>query len=423
MSVPKISDDRWDVPVGPSYNAKSLENGRYHALLMSQTHHRLPNGGWSGGGPFYCWKRSIIHSTGRFTARWHGLLYDNYLAGVVGGGFPSTLGKPVPPTVKATMSDTESHFAAGWKRARPGNPVAGLGQFIVELRDLPQFPFSGAFKAGKIPWKVPIQDVPRLLKNRLEQFRNLGSEYLNIQFGWVPFVSDLRKMYNLWHDIDKRMAKIVRENGKYIRRRATVENETTTSQGQWTYSTAYAYVNGGPANIFEGTGKTWYRLTSTRRERVWFSGSFRYYIPDIGSSEWDRRARLALFGAYPTPELLWNVLPWSWLIDWFANVGDVISNASTNAVDNLTARYSYIMKHVTETIEARVDTYHRSYVSAITDSFVPPPISPITSTFSEESKSRSGGGNPFGLNVSLPSLSGYQLGILAALGISKGALL
>jgi len=114
------------------------------------------------------------------------------------------------------------------------------------------------------------------------------------------------------------------------------------------------------------------------------------------------------------------VLPWSWLIDWFSNVGDVVSNASSNAVDNLTSNYAYVMERI---ISKRI--YHTDNTSKAL-SGCPPWIcfgggfvGNCDTIHEKVTKSRSGSGNPFGLGVKLGDLSGYQLGILAALGISR----
>jgi len=238
---------------------------------------------------------------------------------------------------------------------------------------------------------------------------------LNVVFGWKPFVNDLRKMYNLWQTIDKRMAQIVRENGRGIRRKATIKDVTDTSQTGADFNTCFVNVYGGAGPNGPGCS-TQYRVTTRTKTKVWFVGKYQYYIPDTGSSQWTTRARAALFGALPTPDLLWEVLPWSWLIDWFGNVGDVVSNLSPNAVDNLTTQYSFTMRTVKTAI--RCDAY--CVAPAAGGVFVSPAVDrTFTSVFEDEVKQRVGGGNPFGIGVELASLSGYQLSILAALGLSK----
>jgi hypothetical protein len=159
------------------------------------------------------------------------------------------------------------------------------------------------------------------------------------------------------------------------------------------------------------------------KTRVWYSARYRYFIPEehLQSSLWTKAAKAALFGVLPTPELLWEVVPWSWLIDWFTNVGDIASNLSWTPAENLIADYSFVMKHIEEKV---VTTNY---------TFFPPRITPaynykgVDHTFTRvekrEVKLRAGDLNPFGLGVTLPSLSGRQLGILAALGISRSRVL
>jgi len=329
------------------------------------------------------------------------------------------------PSYHDLVVDTYQYGATGYKRTRPGNPVASVGQFLLELRDLPRIPFGGALgkrgRNGRFPSVsiYPFNEIPGRLLSRLTDFRSLGSEYLNVVFGWKPFVSDLRKMYNLWQTVDKRMAQLVRENGKSINRRATLEEDTSTDFATDSYPGAWRWIPGG-FSLASNSGTSTWTGQRTTKTKVWYSANYRYYIPDIGSSQWDRRARLALFGGLPTPELLWEVLPWSWLVDWFSNVGDVISNLSVNAVDNLVQNYHYTMKHVTTTTVLK-STSHQVGVDlrAFGAWYWPDLEADCTTTFSNESKVRDGTGSPFGLNARFPSLSAYQLSILAALGTSK----
>jgi hypothetical protein len=408
-----------------------VDDWGYDGLFVSQPHYRLPKGGWSGGGPFYMWSRNC-KSTNRkdVSVLRAGVDKGTYTClGVLGiaGATTAPTVPPAVPTWDSVKSDLSGHYATGWARARPGNPQASVGQFIAELRDLPSIPLKGAFKGkpffvfGKgFKTPVPFQDIPRTLYAYLKNFRNLGSEYLNVVFGWKPFVGDIRKMIDLYGTIDKRIAQIHRENGKNIRRRSTVEDSSTSTQTQQLYNYAYANVIGGPGEITNPSQTTLYKVTTTTKTRIWFVGSFRYFMFEPPSSPVGQlKMRAALYGALPTPELLWEVLPWSWLIDWFSNVGDIMSNASPNAVDNLTSRYSFIMKHVTTETEASAHVHHEGRDDPFNKWMS------VDNTFKTTSlvvsKSRQGGGNPFGLNVQLPSLSAYQLGILAALGLSRSS--
>jgi hypothetical protein len=157
-------------------------------------------------------------------------------------------------------------------------------------------------------------------------------------------------------------------------------------------------------NLFGHEGKTIRtRKTSTRQ---WFSGAFTYHLPIdnlkiMGPNDVRRRG---LINFDLTPETLWNLAPWSWAVDWFVPVGDLIGNLQDWSTDGLVMRYGYCMEHSVTT-----DTYNYigqggQYVGAI--------------RLSTESKVRIQA-NPFGFGMSWESLSPRQLAIVAALGLSR----
>jgi len=117
-----------------------------------------------------------------------------------------------------------------------------------------------------------------------------------------------------------------------------------------------------------------------------------------------------LFGLSLSPDTLWQLAPWSWAVDWFANTGDVLHNVSAYANQGLILRYGYIMEHTVVR-----DTY--SCGNPVTNGlWNGRPIAPIT--FVTETKVRRRA-NPFGFGVSWNALSPFQTSIVAALGISR----
>jgi len=125
-----------------------------------------------------------------------------------------------------------------------------------------------------------------------------------------------------------------------------------------------------------------------------------------------RKAFLAkeILGIDLDGEVIWNLMPWSWAIDWFANAGDVISNAQSVRDDGLIMRYGYMMEH---TIVK--DTYIREYPRAFRYGL--PMSSHVTLVTETKLRRRA---NPFGFGLSWDGLDAFQLSILAALGIKKG---
>jgi hypothetical protein len=146
----------------------------------------------------------------------------------------------------------------------------------------------------------------------------------------------------------------------------------------------------------------------------WFSGAFTYYLP----TGYDSRVALAklarqaqyLLGANLSPDVLWELTPWSWAVDWFANAGDVIHNISRFASGGLVMPYGYMMEHTIIT-----DTYRFVGNTGFSSPFDKLPPTVLVTETKKRVKA-----NPFGFGVSWNSLSGFQYSILAALGLSKG---
>lgn len=367
-------------------------------LVYSQTN-PVKDGRWLSGGPFYVRKRRYDASLGSISYRSYG--YDELSIPIF--GYTST-SQPAPLTRAQLQSDHASaetsartFGSTGWARARPGNPVASVFQTGVELyRDVPS--------------------IPLRLFLRLKNLNSVGSEYLNVQFGWMPLLNDIRKMYKLYHDIDKRLAQLVRENGKGIRRRRTIRETTNVTSTTQSYNTAFQGCGSAPS--FPHTGKTVITTTTTVTEKIWFAGRFRYYVPDIGSSQWTSRARRVLWGVNPTPHAVYSVVPWSWLIGWFSNVGDVVSNASTNAVDNLTADYAFIMRQNERLVQKVCVTSWNQYGNPNGSHYCPAGSMTLVGNDNLTTKLRTMS-TPFGFGVTFDGLSPYQASIAAALGISR----
>jgi hypothetical protein len=127
-----------------------------------------------------------------------------------------------------------------------------------------------------------------------------------------------------------------------------------------------------------------------------------------------------LFGVAPTPQLLWDILPWSWLADWFTNIGDVVSNVSVNAVDNLVVRYAYLMRNTVLTQSCIADCSHDGSDAAGWQFW--PTLQPhrFQSLYREETKLRVEGNvlSPYSLSDTPDDLTARQTAILAALGTS-----
>jgi hypothetical protein len=309
---------------------------------------------------------------------------------------PSSLGSaPYPPAVRSSDAVLNKLGATAVALVKPTNSVADLSVALGEI-----------VKDG-IPSMIGLQTW----QNRSSRAKQAGGEYLNVEFGWKPLVSDVMKFADATRRADAILAQYQRDSGRVVRRRMEFPTVTST-QRSVIRSNTIPYGTQHSDLTKDSTTGTLYRTRETVR-RQWFSGAFTYYLPPADSSAAGAVAVAALkakklYGLTLTPDTLWNLTPWSWAVDWFTNAGDVISNLTDYATDGLVMRYGYIMEHTRVS-----DIYTLEGFRYKTSSAQPAPL-----TFTTEVKVRRRA-NPFGFGVTWEGLTPRQLAIAAALGLSK----
>jgi len=282
------------------------------------------------------------------------------------------------------------HAAVAYDKMKPDHPNMNLLNAIYELKD-----------------------VPEMLRQRFQKngLASLGSYYLGLKFGWEPLLKDVRDFVLTHLNAQKTLKQLIRDEGKPVRRRITLESasrDPVENSGPGAGPTEPLF----NSYMYDGTHSQFaYRELIT--SKTWASAQFRYWLPpgprDV---EWKARMLAAIFGLKPTPSSVYKAIPWSWLVDWFSNVGHVISNLDTSLVDRLAADYFYVM---------RQDGVTRSRTSTL-GFFTKGSLAPFTATSLATSFSGTKTrikGDPFGFGTPQNSLSGVQLSILGALGLSR----
>jgi hypothetical protein len=413
------------------FNGQRVVGVRVNDLEISESHQRR-NGRYISGGPFLVHHRIADVALPYFRLVFDDSfpefnVYEGFIApdGVLSWTSPSDAPVPAKPDYLDLRATAWADGATGYRKARPGNPRASYFNYTVEARD----EIKGI---GESVLRSVNGGFIRSLRSAVGVLRAAelaGEEFLNYAFGWRPLLADLRKMYNLQKSLSKELDSLRRANGKVTRRRSEVSNVTTTtvSSGHENGFNGWWPLPGDASNYMAGIANT-YEVKHTVTKHAWFAGAFRSYVPDLGSDRWTRRAVSSLFGGRVTPSAIWESLPWSWLIDWFTNAGDVISNLSSNAAENQTSLYAYIM---TTTSDKEVHTHRLEWPQQHNIRFNRPFANPVMTTPQPQTlvasytielttKSRFEA-TPYGFGISFDGLSGYQYGILSALGITRGS--
>lgn len=279
-------------------------------------------------------------------------------------------------------------------RTVPNNPTASVLRSLLELREgLPQVPLKalrrGHFKPGDI-----------------------GGEYLNIIFGIVPTIKDMLDYAEALKNSHAIIQAFLDNAGKNIFRRYQfpVTKDTAIIEIQQGVPISPAGITQSYDNLGDTIKGTRSLIRHTTR-RIWFEGVYTY-TADPGSTPWERMKYAydlidKVEGTAVTPDVLYQIMPWSWLSEWVWNLGDVMKNLSAFQKDGLVMRRGYVMM---ETTIRDVWT-----LSGISHPAIP---STISQTFGTKSKARLKA-TPYGFGVDWGGFTPSQLSILAALGISR----
>jgi hypothetical protein len=350
------------------------------------------------GGPFRSEKLSLKQNWGKR----HYSKKTNLLRGVTYWveGQSAVSGNVKPgstlfPAISETPYDIRvARATQALARVQPAHPSADLGTFLGELRQ------------DGIPHVIGHD----FLKTRLRSYRALGGEYLNVEFGWKPFIRDLKKVTGGMISTHDKLEALRKQSGKPVHCSLQFDPETETTILP---SVTPSYGDPPSSAVVQSAG-TLYKTQRTTREQ-WLSAAFVFNIgeaihtgfPILDGLHENVMELDHVLGLRPSPEVIWNVKPWTWLGDWFANVGAVMTNISESAFDGTIVLYAYFMEHTNSEIEY---TLALPYKDGQYDA--------LTQTFGREIKTRIKS-SPFGFGFTAEDFTPHQWAVLGALGLTR----
>jgi hypothetical protein len=172
-------------------------------------------------------------------------------------------------------------------------------------------------------WAQNIAQLPKMLKSLGDLIRSPGNvlkpkgfagEYLGIQFGWLPLIDDLKKLLDFQSYVLKRNKELAQlYSGKGLRRRLKFNDDTVTTAITGSFA-IYPTGRCDAKSSFTARRRNWGTIH-------WYPTTPPQYHPDDHS--WNSLANRLVLGATPEglAKGLWDVLPWTWLIGWFTNLG------------------------------------------------------------------------------------------------------
>ncbi len=284
----------------------------------------------------------------------------------------------------------------------PTNPASSVVQTLGELIT------EGLPKA--------LSAIPTLAE-RAAILRSAGDKYLNVQFGWIPFLNDLFGIFRAVIEFNSIVRQYERDSGRWVRRKyrfpvlATASANISLGTGQ---VGMLGLSRSDIQSFFLSPGLDTGNLSymDTVQQRTWFSGCYTYYL-NGGQQSLDKLVRAEdeinrVLGTRLTPDVIWQITPWTWLFDWFFNAQEAITNFSRFQSDSLVLRYGYLMRH---TVASRIYAVGPLYLKSGGT------ITP-KKTFQVVQKERYRA-TPYGFALNVEDFNPQRIATLIALGFTK----
>lgn len=223
-----------------------------------------------------------------------------------------------------------------------------------------------------------------------------ANQYLAGVFGWRPLISDLRKMMEFQSRVDKRVKEL-----RHLYSSGGMKRTLRSGLDSATASFGARNVNAVTAS--QATIRV--NLSVLTKRECWATVRWTpTHVPrDLTDAKLQKEAFRLVYGLNIQPRYLWDAIPWSWLVDWFANIGDYVSSYS-NVVPAVSSVPCIMRKTTTEALLSR-GSDSASGVRGGNGSFL------------METKERFLQGAV--LSASLPFLSDRQMSILGALAVQR----
>jgi hypothetical protein len=223
-------------------------------------------------------------------------------------------------------------------KALPDRREYTLFRNLVELRDLPR---------GIATLRATVGDLVKLFKelppgladkvfSLTTPLRNIPSEYVSYNFGWKQLDKDLK-------DLLKAPERITKKVNYLLQRKA----RPTTFRAK-----SIVTLDGGTGPSFDYNvhqGENWWEsgaqsvstlVTRTAEFRVAINAIFDF--PTLAVPELQQKELLRRFGVSPTPTDIYNLIPWTWLVDWFTGLGNYIEAIDAINSDRSTINMGFI---------------------------------------------------------------------------------
>lgn len=190
---------------------------------------------------------------------------------------------------------------------------------VVELRDLPRSISQLAETARHLREfetlfrNAPLEKLREIATRGGELLKDVPKEYVSYCFGWRQLYSDIKGLLVKPEHISKQINLLIKRSGKPTTYRTT-RKLTGGAEGV----PGFTYENNG----YEYEVKL--RTSLVREIQLDMVVNTSFEFPITNDVKFKSDMFYSKLGAVPRATDIYNLVPWSWLVDWFTGLGNYI---------------------------------------------------------------------------------------------------
>ncbi len=213
----------------------------------------------------------------------------------------------------------QANTAAMYKGINPLHRNYSLFRNIIELRDLPRSVATLRDTARLLSRFESLLDpkvldrLRRSTKLSADTVRGLSSEYLSYSFGWKQLYRDITDLLVKPQKISRQIDFLIRRSGK-----------PTTYRSRRNFDGARSDVPGFSYDVLQTEDVKSNMTRLDRKVQLDMVINTTFSFPGINTPSFRSDLFNQKIGVYPRVTDLYNLVPWTWLTDWFTGLGNYV---------------------------------------------------------------------------------------------------
>jgi len=205
--------------------------------------------------------------------------------------------------------------------------------------------------------KVPSHRISKIraLKTSL---RDIPKEYVGYHFGWAQTYRDVTALMLAPDKITKQINWLMSRNGK-----------DTTYRTKRDFPSALTGISGFDYDNLSGEYALSIESKLERETQLRLVINANYRFPDVDLPNFKKHLFREKLGIYPSITDIYNLVPWTWLLDWFTGVGnyvEIIDNLNHDpTLINWGMLTGVIKGKLTTDFKSKSDNWSRVYVNNV----------------------------------------------------------